>query len=318
MQLVIVLVGAVLGFIYGYKTDGFIFSSNICLFAGLTMIMPSLFKVKLGDVKLLWQYRIVIVKSLGLNFVLLPVVALIIGLITHDYGIAAGIFLLSVLSGGGMVMYWIKKSGGDTSLGFLILFLNLLLVSLSFLMLHLFGVYTESYFGTLYAEDMNNMSGYAKLVIELLIVIPFIASRIIILSKPVEKFIEKYRPYISNASMFVILFYLFGLQSTQNLVDIFDFEPELIVISFLAVIVFYVIDLLSARYIFDLDSPQERAAFWHSATRYITLALVLSTFSMKAFGVSMLLPIMFAYVIQIPFAIFVDRKLVEPEITHRD
>lgn len=34
---------------------------------------------------------------------------------------------------------------------------------------------------------------------------------------------------------------------------------------------------------------------------------------MKAFGVSMLLPIMFAYIIQIPFAILVDRKLVEKE-----
>ena len=315
MQLVIVLLGALLGFIYGYNTDGFIFSSKICLFAGLTMIMPSLFKVKLSDVKLLWEHRIVIIKSLFLNFVLLPAFAVIIGLLTHDYGIAAGIFLLSVLSGGGMVMYWIKKSGGDTSLGFLILFINLMFVSLSFLMLHLFGVYTESYFGALYSEDVNNMSSYAKLVIELLIVIPFIASRVVIVFKPVEKFIETYRTYISNISMFIILFYLFGLQSAQNLVDIFDFEPHLIAVALAAVIAFYVLDLLTARFIFNLHSPQERAAFWHSATRYITLALVLSTFSMKAFGVSMLLPIMFAYVIQIPFAILVDKKLVETERT---
>ncbi|UFH60020.1 hypothetical protein [Sulfurovum mangrovi] len=309
MQLFIVLLGAILGFIYGYYSDGFIFSSNICLFAGLTMIMPSLFKVKLSDVKLVWEYRTVIAKSLFLNFLLLPVFALIIGLSTNDYGIAAGIFLLSVLSGGGMVMYWIKKSGGDTSLGFIILFINLLLVSLSFLMLHLFGLYTESYFSTLYTEDRNNMSSYARLVVMLLIVIPFVTSRIILLIKPLAAFIETHRPSISNASIFVILFYLFGLQSTQNLVDLFDMQPELVWISLIAVIVFYLLDLLAARFIFTLDSPQERAAFWHSATRYITLALVLSTFSMKAFGVSMLLPIMFAYLIQIPFAILLDKKL---------
>jgi len=313
MQLLIVLLGALLGFIYGYNTDGFIFSSNICLFAGLTMIMPSLFKVKLSDVKLLWHHRFVIIKSLFLNFLLLPTFAVIIGLITHDHGIAAGIFLLSVLSGGGMVMYWIKKSDGDTSLGFLILFINLLLLSLSFLMLHLFGVYTETYFNTLYTEDRNNMTSYARLVVELLIVIPFIASRVVILIKPLEKYIETYRVYISNISMFIILFYLFGLQSTQNLVDLYEFEPELIAVALAAVLVFYVLDLLSARYIFNLHNPQERAAFWHSATRYITLALVLTTFSMKAFGVSMLLPVMFAYVIQIPFAILVDRKLVEKQ-----
>lgn len=313
MQLLIVLLGALLGFLYGFNTDGFIFSSMICMFAGLTMIMPSLFKVELADAKLLWHFRVVILKSLLLNFVLLPTVAVGIGLLTHDYGIAAGLFLLSVLSGGGMVMYWIKKSGGDTSLGFLILFINLLLISLSFLMLHLFGLYTESFFGTFYSQDENNMSRYARIVVELLVVIPFIASRVVMLVPPVQRFIENYRPYISNASMFVILFYLFGLQSTQNLVEIYEFEPELIVVAVIAVIVFYVLDLLAAKLIFNLDSPQERAAFWHSATRYITLALVLSTFSMKAFGVTMLLPIMFAYMIQIPFAIIVDKKLVEKE-----
>lgn len=305
----IVFLGAVLGFLYGYYTDGFIFSSNICLFAGLTMIMPSLFKFRFSDVKLVWLYRTVIAKSLFLNFVLLPAFAVIIGLSTKDYGIAAGIFLLSVLSGGGMVMYWIKKSGGDTSLGFIILFINLLLVSLSFLMLHLFGIYTEGYFSTLYTEDANNMSSYARLVVTLLIIIPFVASRLIILIKPLAVFIETYRPFISNTSIFVILFYLFGLQSTRNLVDLFDLQPELVGISLAAVILFYLLDLLFARLIFDLDSPQEKAAFWHSATRYITLALVLSTFSMKAFGVSMLLPVMFAYLIQIPFAILLDKKL---------
>lgn len=255
MQLLIVLLGALLGFLYGFNTDGFIFSSQICMFAGLTMIMPSLFKVKLADVKLLWHFRVVILKSLLLNFVLLPAVAVGIGLLTHDYGIAAGLFLLSVLSGGGMVMYWIKKSGGDTSLGFLILFINLLLISLSFLMLHLFGLYTESFFGTFYSQDENNMSHYARIVVELLVVIPFIASRVVMLVPPVQRFIENYRPYISNASMFVILFYLFGLQSTQNLVEIYEFEPELIVVAVIAVIVFYVLDLLAAKLIFNLDSP---------------------------------------------------------------
>lgn len=315
MQLLIVLLGAVFGFIYGYNTDGFIFNSNICLFAGMTMIMPSLFKVKLGDVRLLWLHKRVLIKSLAVNFVLLPVFALIIGLLTHDFGIAAGIFLLSVLSGGGMVMYWIKKSGGDTSFGFLILFVNLLLITLSFLMLHLFGVYTESYFESFYTEDRNNMNSYARLVILLLIIYPFLASRVVVMIKPLETFINTYRPFISNASMFVILFYLFGLQSTQTLVDIYDFEPELIVIALGASMTFYVLDLLTARLVFDLNAPVERAAFWHSATRYITLALVLSTFSMKAFGVSMLLPIMFAYIIQIPFAILVDRLLRNKPVT---
>ncbi|MDA3946148.1 MAG: hypothetical protein PF439_05670 [Helicobacteraceae bacterium] len=312
MQLILVLLGAILGFAYGYYNDGFIFSSKICLFAGLTLIMPALFKVKFKDMQLLWHHRTVVIKSLLLNYLLLPMFALTVGLVSNDFGIAAGIFLLSVLSGGGMVMHWIKKSNGDTSLGFLLLFINIMFVTLSLLMLHAFGIYTADYFGVSYADEVN-MSNFARGVIILLIIIPFVASRVIIFIKPLVSLIDRYRSYISNISIFLILFYLFGLQSTQMLVDIYDFEPELIPVSFLAVVMFYLLTLISARFVFDLDSAQERAAFWHSVTRYITLALVISTFSIQSFGVSMILPIMFAYIIQIPFAIIIDKKLVEKD-----
>lgn len=312
MQLFLVILGAVLGFSYGYYYDGFVFTSKICLFAGLTLIMPALFKVKLRDVQLLWHHRTVFMKSLLLNYVLLPIFALGIGLLTDNFGIAAGLFLLSVLSGGGMVMHWIKKSEGDTSLGFLLLFINIMFVTLSLLMLHIFGIVTADYFGAPYVDEVN-MSNFARGVIILLIVIPFVASRVIIYIKPVVALVDKYRSYISNISIFLILFYLFGLQNAQLLVDVYDFEPELIPVSLAAVVGFYLLALLSAKFVFDLGSAQERAAFWHTVTRYITLALVISTFSITTFGVSMILPIMFAYIIQIPFAIFIDKKLVEKE-----
>ena len=58
MQLIIVvIIGTILGFAYGSYTDGFIFSTNICLFAGLTLIMPSLFNFKMKDIKLIWEYK---------------------------------------------------------------------------------------------------------------------------------------------------------------------------------------------------------------------------------------------------------------------
>lgn len=308
MQIIIVILGAVLGFTYGYYKDGFIFDSNICLFAGLTLIMPSLFNVRLKDVQLLWQYKSVVIKSILVNYMLLPALALAIGLLTGDFGIAAGLFLLSVLSGGGMVMHWIKKSNADTSLGFLMLFINLVFVSLSLLLLHIFGIYTAEYFETSYLDEIN-ISNFAQAVIVLLIIIPFIASRAVLFIKPLLAFIEKYRSIISHISIFVILFYLFGLQNSQLLLEIYDFEPELIYISFFAVFGFYLLTLIFSKLIFNLDSAQQKAAFWHSVTRYITLALVISTFSTNTFGVSMILPIMFAYIIQIPFAILVEKKI---------
>ncbi|HIC44802.1 MAG TPA: hypothetical protein EYO73_11155 [Sulfurimonas sp.] len=309
MQLILVILGAILGLVYGYNTDGFIFDSNICLFAGLTMIMPTLFKVKLSDIKLLLVYKNVVIKSLLTNYIILPLIALGIGLLTNNFGVASGLFLLSVLSGGGMVMHWIKKSNADASMGFILLFVNLILVSLSLLMLHVFGLQTADYFSESYADEIN-LSNFAKIVIILLVIVPFIISRVVMLIKPLQAFLEKQGPYISKLSIFVILFYLFGLQSSQLLFEIYDFEPELIYISLAAVITFYLAVLFISKLVYKLDSPQERAAYWHSVTRYITLALVLSTFSTSTFGVSMILPIMFAYIVQIPFAIMIDKKII--------
>ncbi len=313
MQIVLILFGAVLGLIYGKFTDGFIFSSNICLFAGLTLIMPTLFNVKLQDIKLVFQYRTVILKSLLTNFILLPLMALIIGLLTKNYGVAAGLFLLAVLSGGGMVMNWIKKSGADTSIGFILLFINLVFVSLSLLMLHLFGTYTATYFDESYYSDDRNLENFAQAVITLLIIIPFVASRVVIYIEPLKNFINEKRKYISNISLFIILFYLFGLQKSQMIFELYDFEPELIPISIIAVVVFYFASYVLAKFIYNLESPQERAAFWYSVTRYITLALVLSTFSINTFGISVILPIMFAYIVQIPFAMLIDKKVMGKE-----
>ena len=310
MQLIfIVILGAVLGFIYGSFTDGFIFSQDICLFAGITLIMPSLFKFKLSDIQLVWVHKGVLVKGFVLNYVILPFIALSLGFMTQDFGIVSGLLLISLLSGGGMVMHWIKKSNGDTSLGFLLLFINLLFISFSLLLLHIFAQYAAPYFDISYDSEIS-ISRFNEAVITLLIVIPFLASRVVIWITPLVEVIEKYRRFISQISIFIILFYLFGLQNSQLLVDVYDFEPELIPISFVVVFFFYLFTYMVSKFIYNLDSAQERAAFWHSVTRYLTLALVISTFSLTTFGVSMLLPIMFAYIVQIPWAIYINKKVM--------
>jgi hypothetical protein len=308
MQLIfIVILGAIFGFIYGSNTDGFIFSSNICLFAGLTLIMPSLFKFEFSHVKLIGKHKSVLVKGFMVNYIALPIIAAGIGFLTGDFGITMGLFLVAVLSGGGMVMHWIKRSNGDTSFGFLLLFINLLLISLSLMMLHMFGSYSAEYFDLVYDREIG-VSQFATTVIEFLIIIPLVTSRAVICTKPVLHFIEKYRTYISHISIFIILFYLFGLQNSQRLVDIYDFEPELFYIAFIAVMSFYLLTFILSMLVYDLDSPQEKAAFWHSITRYLTLALIISTFSLNTFGVSMLLPIMLSYIVQIPLSVYINKK----------
>ncbi|MDQ7068295.1 MAG: hypothetical protein Q9M40_10190, partial [Sulfurimonas sp.] len=158
-------------------------------FAGLTLVMPTLFNVQLRDIKLVFEHKLLMLKAFLVNYIALPLIAIGIGLLTDNFGIAAGLFLLSVLSGGGMVMHWIKHSKADTSIGFILLFINIAFVTLSLLMLHIFGIYTSEYFGEEYSSE-RNISNFAKAVIYLLIVIPFIVSRVIMYIKPLQEFIS--------------------------------------------------------------------------------------------------------------------------------
>lgn len=307
MKLSLIFLAMILGLSYGHYNYGFIFDSDICLFAGITLIMPTLFNVKLKDITLVYTYKLIMFKGLFINYLILPAIALGIGLLSGNFGIAAGLFLLSVLSGGGMVMHWIKTANGDTSLGFVLLLVNLIFVSFSLLLLHAFGIYTSDYFGEFYLDGIN-MSNFAQQVIILLIVVPFVLSRVINFIQPLKTFIEDKKSYISNISIFLIIFYLFALNQSQALFEIYDFEPELIYISFGGVLFFYLAIFIIARLSYNTESPQETAAFWHTVTRYITLALVISTFSMSTFGTSMLLPVMFAYIIQVPFSSIISKQ----------
>ena len=310
MQIILVFLAATLGLTYGYNTDGLQFSSKICLFAGITMIMPTLFNFKFKDVFLILEYKSMIIKGLLINFIALPSLAIAIGLATNNFGIAAGIFLLSVLSGGGMVMHWIKKTEGNTSVGFILLFINIVFITLSLLMLHLFGMYTENYFEAYYSDEIT-LSNFARGVIILLIVIPFIINRLLLwFAKPVVQIINKYRPIISNISIFLIILYLFSLQNSQLLFEVYEFEGELILVSFVATVAFYIGNFFIAKFSFDNTKTEEKSAFWFTITRYITLALIISTFSIGSFGATMLIPIMFAYIIQIPFAIYYSKQLI--------
>jgi hypothetical protein len=175
-------------------------------------------------------------------------------------------------------------------------------------MLHLFGIYTEDYFGAMYTDDIN-LTSFARAVIEYLIVIPFILSRIIIFAQPVVKFINKYRPVISNISIFIIITYLFALQNSQLLFEVLDFQPELVTVYIVAVLAFYIGNFIIAKVTFNTNIPEEKSAFWFTTTRYITLALIIASFSINSFGVTMIIPIMFAYIIQIPIAIFYAKLL---------
>ena len=64
MQMMFVLLAMILGVLYNYNSTGFTFNCHLCLFAGLTIVMPSLFNLHFNDIKLIKAKRILIIKNI--------------------------------------------------------------------------------------------------------------------------------------------------------------------------------------------------------------------------------------------------------------
>ena len=205
-------------------------------------------------------------------------------------------------------MHWIKKSQANTHIGFILLFINLILLSLSFILFEQFGLQFATYFNNTYYSVAGDSPIHLRGAFMLLVVIPFVVSRILLRFFPkIPMFMQEQRLRLSNMTIFIIIFYLFALESNEVLRDI---GLALFIKAFLATLSFYLVAFSVAKLFYNTKDENDRAAFWHIVTRYITLALIMSTFTMGSFGVTMLLPIMIAYFIQVPFAIYYNRHLV--------
>lgn len=307
-QIALVVSAIILGLTTGYFTGGFKFYSVVCLVAGLFLVTPSLFKFHFSDFAVFKTHRGALIKNLWINFLLLTTIALAIGYASQNIGIAAALFLLALLPGGGMVMMWIKASGADVKVGFVIFMLNLALLLPITLIFDRFDTLAAPLFppvdlGALVElEPDKEVKPFGPFM--LLIVIPFVVSRIVVKFFPgVVRLFATHQPLISKMTLFGIVFYLFSLSTSQLL-----FEVGLIDLAKagLATLVFYGAVFTVAITLTD-STPDGKAVFWHIATRYITLALILVVFNVDTYGTTFILPIMFAYFIQIASAGFLSK-----------
>ncbi len=308
-QIALIVAAVALGLTLGHFTGGFAFSSVVCLVAGIFLVTPSLFKFNVSDLGIVKTNLPSVFKNLWINFLLLTSAALVIGYLSNDLGIAAALFLLALLPGGGMVMMWIKQSGANVKLGFVLFMLNLALLLPITLV---FGQFESIAGGWFPAPDLTTIAGieagrqikpFAPFMI--LIVIPFILSRIARAFLPgVITFTGKHQQLISKVTMFGIVFYLFSLSTAQLLfsVSLIEFMTALA-----ATLTFYAVTIAVAI-LFTDNSATGKAVFWHIATRYITLALILAVFSVGTYGATFILPIMMAYFIQIGAAGFLSKR----------
>lgn len=310
-QIILVITAIVLGLIVGAVTGGFVFSSLVCVVAGNFLVTPSLFKFQLSDLVMIKSNLPSIGRNLWVNYLLMTSIALVIGYVTQDIGIAGALLLLALLPGGGMVMMWIRSSDANVKLGFIIFMLNLaLLLPVTLVFGAFFGV-AQGWFPAPELGSAADLAAGKKIMpfapFMILIVIPFVLSRVVRMALPgVIEFTNKHQQLISKATMFGIVFYLFSLSTSQLL---FSVSVSDLLVAIVATTAFYVLAILAAEYLTD-DSKEGRAVYWHIATRYITLALILAVFSIDTFGATFILPVMIAYFIQIGSAGFLRSRML--------
>lgn len=311
----------ILGLGINYFTGGLPFSSWLCIFAGIFMIMPSLLDFRFKDFLHLWQDKKFLWINLGLNFILAPLLARGIGSVFFaEIGLTISLMMLALLSGGGLVFARLKKSWADNSLGFQLFMINLLIFSGIFFLLspqvETIGMLTgglscsfgdEVLGGALSCGIGGTISPISALVV--LVLIPLILSRAVLLSSKLTQWAQKYSKILSQIGTFVIIAYIFSLQQVHAL---FSTEGILIAKIFGATLLFYLllfgINWLLYRFVLD-QSSKAKAMFWLSTSRFITLGLVLSFIYTQYFESSILLIFVSAYFIQIGAAQLMSRYL---------
>ena len=310
MNFLIVVVAMALGMLYNHFFTGFAFSLYICVFAGLTLVLPSLFMVKLKDSLIIFEHKELIIKSIVVNFIVIPFWALLLGYLSRDFAMAAALLLLALLPGGGMVLHWLSHSKANVKLGIVIFTLYLIGYIGSFYLYSKFG----AHLGFLY--DLNQTTARkevyfpAKLAIINLVILPFIGSRILLFFPSIVKMIQKYQKSISTISIFIIIFYLFALKASHNILHLGSLD---IFKGFGLTVVFYLGLYRFAHYIYDVTNMEQRAAFFFVITRYITIALAVSVAIVDEYGNNFIIPIISAYFIQIFLAMKSSKTFMQAQ-----
>lgn len=109
-------------------TGGYDFNPLFCLLAAFLMIYPSLVPLDFDKIKEISRHKKLILISIIINFLILPLFAIFVGWIflSDNPFLWAGLVLLSITPGGGMVTTWAYKSKADMPLTVGLVFANLL------------------------------------------------------------------------------------------------------------------------------------------------------------------------------------------------
>ncbi len=293
------------------------FSTLLCIFAGIFIMMPIFLNISYPNNIRFKNKKKIIIKSLLINGILLPTIAILIGIsIFHNnISLLFGLVFLSLLSGWGLMMSWIQKSKWDTKTGIVLFILNMIVfigtffifdyitqnIGINLLQWLSCSNTTISCIGTRKISPING--------IIILIVFPFLISRWIRMFKKISEKIKKHIGIISQIATFIIISYIFSLKHMQN---IFQTSIQTIIIATIWLIIFYTITIW-INYLLRIkkkNNEENRAWFRIGISRFITMGLVFSFLYTQTFGTDFMIVFILAYSIQILWSLLVTKYII--------
>lgn len=315
---------------------GYAFSPLICLLAAIIMIYPSLVSLSFDRLKEAKKQHKTIAISLFFNFIVSPLLAIVLGylFLQSEPSLRLGLFLLSLLPGGGMVTTWALRSGSDMPTTISIVLVNLLA-----------AIFVFSSFFPLALNKTNNLINFvgqenSSCVVEsissgsvscflgggeisplkvavpivIIIIIPLLLAYLTqdkIVKKYGKEYFEKNKNFfgkLSNLGLLIVLFLLMGIKSNIVLFS----NPEFVFTALLPVGLFYLILLALIMVIYLVFYKKNnigKAFVWGSYLRYITLSLGIATsviYQNDSLSL-MVVVIVIAYFIQIPASFLLSK-----------
>lgn len=340
-----IIIGLLINFFYG----GTPFNTLICFFAWIFLIMPFLLKFKTKELfEWKWNKKKIWLLIFNIFFINMIIILMVSILFFWLNKIIFWFVLLWILSGWWLLLSWINKTRGNIKLWFQFFIISFIIFNILFIWLdkYIEGKYTKIEINkppifldiwkyTNNVDKIENKWNDEQCVISvvsgwrfscsttdwnvswlmslfILVLLPFIISRIILFSDNISNKIIPYISKISSIASFILISYIFSLKELNILfnIEIIVFIKYFISLLIMYLLIFIYNYIILKKHNFD---PDYISIFWLSVTRFLTLWVVFSFILSWYIWIEIMLIFTIAYFVQIPLSIIFSKIINKKE-----
>ncbi|MBN2286098.1 MAG: arsenic resistance protein [Tissierellales bacterium] len=280
----------VLGFVAGLFLNITFLKDYILIFTFL-MIYPTMIGFKIREAIDLSHMRVVVASSI-VNFVLIPLLAIIMGqlFLTQQPQLYAGLIMISLFPTSGMTISWTMISKGNVSAAIKITAISLMLGSF------LAPLYLYYIVGAMIEVDVIGTFITVIQIVVLPMILGQITYKLLMKKYSSDQFNSHIKPYLPAFSIWAMIFIIFTSISLKSKMIVQ--HPEIISTTLLLLIGFYIINFAMSTIIGrQLFSRADSYAFvYGTVMRNLSIALGLA---IASFGPDTALIITIAFILQV-------------------